>query len=404
MATARKKGRGYEIRVSCGIDINGKKLGKSKTWIPDEGMTQKQIEKELARQKVLFEEEVKNGICPDNKIRFVDFSKRWMDEYAKVNLTIKTYARYEIYLKRINQGIGHLRLKDITPLQLNAFYRSLEADGVNQRKRYDENGELINNGKLAPKTILDHHRVISKILSTAVKWGLLEKNVAIRADPPKVPHREISYLNEQEVRQMLTLLEKEPIQYQTMITLLVYTGIRRGELCGLEWKDIDFENQVMHVVRSAQYIGNKTMITKEPKTKSGIRHFSLSIHACILLKKYKRWQLEQKLNAGDRWEESDRLFTSWNGKPIHPDTVTDWFSKFIKRSGLPYVTLHSLRHTNATLMIAEGTDVCTVSRRLGHANTATTLNIYAHALKSKDREAANMLDNVLEYHAKISLI
>ena len=402
MATARKKGRGYEIRVSCGIDINGKKLGKSKTWIPDEGMTQKQIEKELARQKVLFEEEVKNGICPDNKIRFVDFSKRWMDEYAKVNLTIKTYARYEIYLKRINQGIGHLKLKDITPLQLNAFYRSLEADGVNQRKRYDENGNLINNGKLAPKTILDHHRVISKILSTAVKWGLLEKNVAMRADPPKVPHREISYLNDQEVRQMLTLLEKEPIQYQTMITLLVYTGIRRGELCGLEWKDIDFENQVMHVVRSAQYIGNKTMITKEPKTKSGIRHFSLSIHACILLKKYKRWQLEQKFNAGDRWEESDRLFTSWNGKPIHPDTVTDWFSKFIKRSGLPYVTLHSLRHTNATLMIAEGTDVCTVSRRLGHANTATTLNIYAHALKSKDREAANTLDNVLEYHAKIS--
>lgn len=402
MATARKKGRGYEIRVSCGIDINGKKLGKSKTWIPDEGMTQKQIEKELARQKVLFEEEVKNGICPDNKIRFVDFSKRWMDEYAKVNLTIKTYARYEIYLKRINQGIGHLKLKDITPLQLNAFYRSLEADGINQRKRYDENGELINNGKLAPKTILDHHRVISKILSTAVKWGLLEKNVAMRADPPKVPHREISYLNEQEVRQMLTLLEKEPIQYQTMITLLVYTGIRRGELCGLEWKDIDFENQVMHVVRSAQYIGNKTMITKEPKTKSGIRHFSLSIHACILLKKYKRWQLEQKFNAGDKWEESDRLFTSWNGKPIHPDTVTDWFSKFIKRSGLPYVTLHSLRHTNATLMIAEGTDVCTVSRRLGHANTATTLNIYAHALKSKDREAANTLDNVLEYHAKIS--
>lgn len=402
MATARKKGRGYEIRVSCGIDINGKKLGKSKTWIPDEGMTQKQIEKELARQKVLFEEEVKNGICPDNKIRFVDFSKRWMDEYAKVNLTIKTYARYEIYLKRINQGIGHLKLKDITPLQLNAFYRSLEADGVNQRKRYDENGNLINNGKLAPKTILDHHRVISKILATAVKWGLLEKNVAMRADPPKVPHREISYLNEQEVRQMLTLLEKEPIQYQTMITLLVYTGIRRGELCGLEWKDIDFESQVMHVVRSAQYIGNKTMITKEPKTKSGIRHFSLSIHACILLKKYKRWQLEQKFSAGDRWEESDRLFTSWNGKPIHPDTVTDWFSKFIKRSGLPYVTLHSLRHTNATLMIAEGTDVCTVSRRLGHANTATTLNIYAHALKSKDREAANTLDNVLEYHAKIS--
>lgn len=399
MATARKKGRGYEIRVSCGIDINGKKLGKSKTWVPDKSMTPRQIEKELERQKVLFEEEVKSGICPDNKIRFVDFSKRWMDEYAKDKLAIKTFTRYEIYLRRINKGIGHLKLKDITPLQLNAFYRSLEADGVNQKKKYDKDGNLINGGRLAPKTILDHHRVISKILSTAVKWGLLEKNVAERADPPKVPHREIRYLNEEEVRQMITMLDNEPIQYRTMITLLVYTGIRRGELCGLEWKDIDFQTQVMHVCRSAQYIGNKTMITKEPKTKSGIRHFSLSTTACIMLRKYRQWQIEQRFKAGDQWCECDRLFTSWNGQPIHPDTITNWFAKFIKRSELPYVTLHSLRHTNATLMIAEGTDVCTVSRRLGHANTATTLNIYAHALKSKDREAANTIERTLSRYA-----
>lgn len=402
MATARKKGRGYEIRVSCGIDINGKKLGRSKTWIPDESMTPRQIEKELERQKILFEEEVRNGVCPDNKIRFADFSKRWMEEYAKVNLTIKTYARYEIYLERINQGIGHLKLKDITPLRLNAFYRSLEAEGVNKRAKKDKDGNLINGGRLAPKTILDHHRVISKILATAVKWGLLEKNVAMRADPPKVPHREISYLNEEETKQMIVLLDKEPIQYRTMITLLVYTGIRRGELCGLEWKDIDFENQVMHVCRSAQYIGNKTMITKEPKTKSGIRHFSLSATACQMLKRYKMWQMEQRFKVGDQWEDNDRLFTAWNGAPIHPDTITDWFAKFIKRSGLPYVTLHSLRHTNATLMIAEGTDVCTVSRRLGHANTATTLNIYAHALQSKDAEAANTIERTLSRYAKIS--
>ncbi len=99
---------------------------------------------------------------------------------------------------------------------------------IHNYKKISKDGNLITGGRLAPKTILDHHRVISKILSTAVKWGLLEKNVAERADPPKVPHREIRYLNEKEVRQM--------------ITLLVYTGIRRGELCGLEWKDIDFQN------------------------------------------------------------------------------------------------------------------------------------------------------------------
>ncbi len=395
MATARKKGRGYEIRVSCGIDINGKKLGKSKTWIPESTMTPRQLEKELERQKILFEEEVRNGVCPDNKIRFADFSKRWMNEYAKVNLAIKTYSRYEEYLERINLGIGHLKLKDITPLQLNAFYRSLEVDGVSKKKKYDKDGNLINGGRLAPKTILDHHRVISKILGTAVRWGLIERNVAERADPPKVPHKEISYLNESQIRKLLSLLDVEPIQYRTMITMLIYTGIRRGELCGLEWKDIDFDNQVLHVCRSSQYIGNQTIITKEPKTKSGIRHFALSNTVCTMLKEYKVWQLEHRIAMGDTWKDCDRLFTAWNGTPIHPDTVTDWFAKFIKRSGLPYVTLHSLRHTNATLMIAEGTDVCTVSKRLGHANTATTLNIYAHALKSKDREAANTLDNLL---------
>ncbi len=400
MATARKKGRGYEIRVYCGVDINGKRLDKSRTWIPDSGMTTRQIEKELERQKILFEEEVRNGICPDDRIKFADFSKRWMEEYGKANLAVKTYGRYGDYLKRINQSIGHLKLRDITPMHLNHFYRSLEADGVSKKKKYDSDGNLIDS-KLAPKTIVDHHRLISKILATAVKWGLLERNVAERADPPKIPYREIPYLNEEQVKQMIELLEDEPIQYRTMITLLVYTGIRRGELCGLEWKDIDFENQIMRVCRSSQYVGGKTIITKEPKTKSGIRRFTLSTTACILLKQYRAWQMKQKLKIGDRWQECDRLFTTWEGTPIYPDTVTDWFAKFMRRTDLPYVTLHSLRHTNATLMIAEGTDVCTVSKRLGHANTATTLNIYAHALKSKDREAANNLESVLGNCAKV---
>lgn len=316
-----------------------------------------------------------------------------MEEYGKANLAVKTYGRYGDYLKRINQSIGHLKLRDITPMHLNHFYRSLESDGVSKKKKYDSDGNLIDS-KLAPKTIVDHHRLISKILATAVKWGLLERNVAERADPPKIPYREIPYLNEEQVKQMIELLEYEPIQYRTMITLLVYTGIRRGELCGLEWKDIDFDNQVMRVCRSSQYVGGKTIITKEPKTKSGIRRFTLSTTACILLKQYRTWQMKQKLKIGDRWQECDRLFTTWEGTPIYPDTVTDWFAKFMRRTDLPYVTLHSLRHTNATLMIAEGTDVCTVSKRLGHANTATTLNIYAHALKSKDREAANNLESV----------
>lgn len=250
---------------------------------------------------------------------------------------------------------------------------------------------------LSPKSILEHHRLISKILNTAVRWELINNNAARRADPPSVPYQEWKCLDVEEVKRMLFLLHGEPVQYRVMITLLVYTGMRRGELCGLEWKDIDFEHSTLTISRSSQYIGNKQLITKDPKTKAGIRKLSMSATISTLLSDYQRWQEKEKEKVGDQWIETGRLFTQWNGKPIYPDTLTAWFPDFLKRHGLPKVTLHSLRHSNATLMIAEGTDIRTVSNRLGHAQTSTTLNIYAHALKSRDQEAAKMLDMALNF-------
>lgn len=289
---------------------------------------------------------------------------------------------------------NNIRLKDLTPFHLNAFYKNLAEDGISKRMVKLPNGKLVN-GKLSPKTVHEHHVVISKILNTAVKWAVLDKNVALQADSPKVPYREINYLDETETRRMIFLLNNEPIQYRAMILLLLFTGMRRGELCGLEWKDIDFDTRKLKIVRSSQYLGGGQMFTKEPKTKAGIREISLSENTCRILQEYRLWQSRERLKLGELWKDTDRLFTQWNGIPIHPDTITGWFSRFIKRNNFPHVTLHSLRHTNATLLIAEGTDVCTVSKRLGHANTATTLNIYAHALRSKDEEAAQKLDEVL---------
>lgn len=300
-------------------------------------------------------------------------------------------------MKRIVPAIGHIKLADLRPLHLNAFYQNLAEPGVNKQGKRDKHGKLAERKPLAPKTILEHHRLISKILNTAVRWELLDRNVAERADPPKVPYREQRCLDEKETKHMLSLLSAEPIQYRTMITLLVFTGMRRGELCGLEWKDIDFENQTVTICRTSQYIGNKEFITKEPKTRSGIRKLTVGTAVCRLLKTYRTCQALERLKAGDKWVDTDRLFTQWNGMPIYPDTVTDWFAKFLKRNDLPKVTLHSLRHSNATLMIAEGVDIRTVSNRLGHAQASTTLNIYAHALKSRDLDAAEKLDAALNF-------
>ena len=400
MATARPKGRGYEIRAYCGLGIRGNRLDKSRTWVPDPGMTKKQIEKELERQKVLFEEEIKGGVCLDEGTRFFDFAKQWMEEHGKGNLAPMTYRRYTDHLKRINQAIGHKKLKDITPPMLNSFYRNLTEDGICKKKWKDENGNWCTGGKLSPRTILDIHRVVSSILNTAVKWGLIPSSPASKATPPRVPRNEISCLDEHEVQRMIELLSGEPVQYRTIAFLALLTGMRRGEICGLEWKDIDFDNQQMRVVRSSQYIGNKTIITKEPKTQSGVRQFALSDTACTILRQHKVWQNEVRLSLGDQWNSTDRLFTTWNGLPIFPDTLTGWFRDFTRKHDFPPVTFHSLRHTHATLLIAEGTDIATVSKRMGHASVSTTLGTYTHALKSKDAEAARALDAMLNLNTK----
>ena len=164
---------------------------------------------------------------------------------------------------------------------------------------------------------------------------------------------------------------------------------------GLEWKDIDLETGVIKVVRTSQYIGDKTIITKAPKTYSGVRNLTLSLSACSTLREYKSWQNTQRIQLGDKWVATDRLFTQWDGSPMYPCTLSKWFAEFVRKSELPHVTLHSLRHSNATLMISEGVDICTVSKRLGHADTSITLNVYAHALKSRDIEAADKLELAL---------
>ena len=395
MAYAREKGRGYEIRVCFGYNSMGQRQEKTKTWIPEANLSARQIAKELERQKLLFEDEVLKGSSIDSSIRFSDFAERWMAEYAKIKLAPKTVQRYEDFLKRINPAIGRIKLNDLKPTHLNAFYRNLEEDNMKIVPKRGSKGKAVYRGKLAPKTILEHHRLISKILSTAVKWLIIENNVANRADPPKPVHHEVNSLDDVEVREMFRLLVSEPIQYKTMIMMLVYTGMRRGELAGLEWKDVDFDKKQISVVRSSQYIGNKQLIAKEPKTHSGHRRITIGSDVCELLQEYKRWQNENRLKLGDQWVNTDRLFTQWNGAPIYPDTISGWFTDFIKRKGLRKVSLHSLRHTHATLLISEGTDIRTVSSRLGHAQTSTTLNIYTHALMSKDAEAAERLDSLL---------
>lgn len=225
---------------------------------------------------------------------------------------------------------------------------------------------------------------------------MIPANPAQRVKPPKVERTEAKYLDEKQTAELIALLENENPRYQTMIKLFLLTGLRRGEMCGLEWGDIDFENNLLTVRRSSQYVPDKGVFTKETKTETSDRTIKLPAQAFELMREHQNYQRVQRQEAGEHWEEHDRLFTQEDGKPIHPDSVTGWFRDFIAKTNLPRITIHSLRHTNITLLIAAGVPLRTVSYRAGHAQTSTTANIYSHAIRTADEIASEVIGDILK--------
>lgn len=344
--------------------------------------------KELA--KFVAEVENPNFIEP-SKVTFSEYVKRWLKEYAERDLAPKTVHRYKQILNtRILPALGHMKIQQIKPGHLKEFYNNLTENGIR------EDGKP---GGLSGKTILQHHRIISSILTDAVQEEVILSNPASRVKPPKVEKKEARYYDEEQAAALLEAVEKdavekESVKHQLLVNLAIFSGLRRGELMGLEWKDINFDMGTLEVNRVGQYIPKQGTFTKTPKNETSKRVMTLPPFLINLLKQYKAEQNKQRLDIGDKWQGSDRIFTTWDGKPGHPEWPSQWFSKFIKKHELPPLNFHGLRHTSFTLLIAEGVPLPNVSKRAGHANVTTTGNIYAHALKSVDKDAADKYENL----------
>lgn len=345
-----------------------------------------------------FLTQVESGIVVDGSVpTFSQFVEIWTRDYALKELAPSTYYRYKRMLEtRITPYFGHYKLDKIKPTDIMRFYDLLEQDTQLVRKKN-------NNGKktrkpLSQKTILEHHRLLSAMLHKAVYLQLIVSNPAERVQPPKTKKPIRPHYDEDQTRILVDNLEKltgNNIKYRVAILLDIFTGARLGELVGLEWSDIDLKNGIININKSSQYLSQKGVFTKSPKTESSIRDVAIPDFIVSLLEEYKLWYEEQKSICGDFWYESDRLFVQDNGKPIHLSTINKWFEKFVKQIGLPVINFHGLRHTNATLLIAQQVDVATVSARLGHAQITTTYNFYVHPLKSHDKMAGNVLENLL---------
>ena len=451
MATVNKRGNKYRIRVYMGYDTAGRQIERTKTWTAPPEWSEKRAMKEAQRQAVHFEEEVKNGLLKTN-MKFAEFSEYWLKMYAEDHLRPKTVFEYRKLLANINLSIGHLPLDKITPIHLLEFYNRLSETTNGNTSYYcqidikaelqnrhctqadfaeicgislttlqsamqgkaisHKSSELICDGlnkkfevcfrpvkavkKISSNTIRHYHRLISSILGYAVRWQYIPYNPCSRITPPKTEDSDISYLDDEQAKRLLILLQSEAGYYRRAIAITLMTGLRRGELLGLEWGDVNWKEHTIMIRRTSQYLPGKGVFTDTTKNKSSQRLIHIPQAIITVLIEQKQWQEREAERLGDLWQDSNRIITNEIGMPMYPDSLTHWFEEFIKRNDLPKIHLHSLRHTYATLCIANNVPLTTVAAQLGHATVATTANIYAHAVKSSQIMAANKIGQIFE--------
>ncbi len=377
--TKKKNGK-YLLTVFLGRNLDGKQIVKSK-------MVDAKSPLDARRQYSEFEADVLKGrYAYDNKMKVADLCDLWLRDYVEVQLAPKTLASYKTQIKlRIKPGLGHVRLKDLRPVDIIRFMNEMEET----RTRYDNKEQ----DKVSDRVVADVFKILSSMLADAVEWQLIPENPCEKVPHPKVRKKKIHLPPEDVIKAILAKVKELDVKHRLMIMLPIYTGIRVGEMLGLQWKDIDFDKKVISVVRSNQRVGKK-LITKAPKTEASVRKVSFGDGICALLNEYKAWQEHEKQVLGSQWQCGDEewLFTKWNGLPMGVTTPSQFWTKFLKTNCFPHMRFHDLRHLSATILIAAGVPIKSVSARLGHSQVSTTLDIYTDALESVDRVAADQMD------------
>ena len=386
MATIRKRGDAYQIRVSTGYDVNGKHKEQAMTWKPEPGMTEKQIKKELNRQAVMFEEKCSHGFC-SSAIKFQNLAEEWFDIYAKLNLRQSTYQRLLQLTKRVYPAIGHLRIDKLSARQIQGFINSLAMEGTNE----------LNGKPLARKTMVHYLSFISCVFSYAVRNDIVSENPCRKVIVPKGEEKEKEIYTQEEMMKLMELLQDEPLRYRVFFYLLAYTGFRRGEMLGLEWKDIDWENSLISVRRTSNYVPKIGIYTDTTKTRYSQRTIKLADEIMDMLREWQDEQAQQALAMGDKWVETDRIFTRPDGRPLDTNGPYSWLKKLCEENELPFYGIHTFRHFTASSMIAGGMDVATVSSALGHANVSTTLNVYTHQFQTAQARVYGVMNSVFGF-------
>ena len=377
----------YRLVYTNGYDLNGNIIKHTKTIHGTKEDAQIELAKSVA--------DVQNGLVIEGKsLKFSEFTEIWKRDYGSKELAPSTYKRYCRMLEtRILPYFGHFYINKIKPTNIMQFYDLLSRDTQLVRKKSNNGKKTIK--PLSGKRILEHHRLLCTMLHQAIYWQLIVSNPAERVQPPKAMKPKRRYYDDEQCKillENLTEIGKEQIKYKVAIIFTIFTGVRIGELMGLERQDVDFKTGIVSINRSSQYLSDKGVFTKTPKTESSIREVAIPNFVVSLLEEYKLWYDEPKSFYGELWTNSDRLFVQTDGKTMPSSTISKWFVKYVGQIGLPVINFRGLRHTNATLLISQNIDVTVVA---AHAQITTTFNFYVHPTISHNKNTGNVLQNLL---------
>lgn len=453
-----KRGITYKITVTSGADCRGKQIRHYKTWKPDKGMTARQMEREAQRVAVEFERAIELGYQADNRQTFAEYVEYFIDLEERRGAAPRTISLYRYFMERIGPTFGHMKLQDIRPQHLNAFYKTLEEPGarsggdkakpkVEIKKLLHEMGlsqaavcrgtgispnliqrlcrgewlclkhagqvseflgkpmrELfkVEHGpaRLSTGTVRRFHGFLSTVFSQAEREMLIPYNPAQKATPPQRERIDSpEYFQPDELERILEAADEEPIDKRALIYFLAVSGCRIGEALGLRWDKINFETREVKIDCALHYLPERGAFDGPTKTKN-TRYIILPAEVVAILRKARAAQNELRLLNGDRWKNGGYVFTISDGSPIVPNSVNGWFDRFSARHGLPHIHPHQFRHTAASIMIANGVDIVTVSKMLGHANTSMTTDVYSHMIEDSKRKAAECIaDSILKKRA-----
>ena len=310
-----------------------------------------------------------------SKVLLSKFLDEWL-VVAKTSVRPNTYHQYsQIVHQHINPMLGEILLKDLRPDHVQSLYTKKLEDGV------------------SPSTTRMIHAVIHRSLNDALKLGLIVRNVSDSVTRPKVPRKEMKTLDDYQVRLLIQAAESS--QMEALFWVAVTTGLRQGEILGLKWSDLDWQTRRTHVQRQVQRRKGEGLVFCEPKSASGRRVIVLGQSTIDKLRQYKKDQQNDRMLAGNKWQEHDLIFPSPIGTPLDPSNIVKAYKRSLKAAGLPEIRFHDLRHTAATLMLQQGINPKIVQERLGHSDISLTLNTYSHVLPHMQEEAAEKMDELL---------